>query len=121
MSKPSNGTFIGLPHELVRSEVWAGLSANAVKLLIGIWDQYNGHNNGALRYGYEQAMQLLGCSTQTVWRAFAELKNAGLIVAIEKGSFARKDGARRGLVTAWQIPAIKPNGKSNGNTHARRL
>ena len=51
--------FIRLEHDLVRSEVWAGLSANATRLLIGIWDQYNGHNNGFLPYGTEQAMRLL--------------------------------------------------------------
>ncbi len=116
MSKPDNGSFIGLPHELVRGEVWAGLSANATRLLIGIWDQYNGHNNGELRYGYAHAERLLGCSTATAKRTFAELKNSGLIVAVEKGSFAHKNGARHGIVTAWRINAIKPNGK----TPARR-
>ena len=108
-----NNGFIRLDHDLVRSGTWTRLSANATRLLIGIWDQYTGFNNGDLRFGYEQAMRLLGCSTQTAWRTFAELKAARLIEAVEKGSFAHKGGARHGVVTAWRITAIKPNGKSN--------
>ena len=107
MSKPKNESFIRLDHDLVRGEVWAGLSANATRLLIGIWDQYNGKNNGDLRFGYEHAMRLLGCSSQTAWRTFAELKAAGLIVAVEKGSFAHKASARKGMVTAWRIIVLK--------------
>ena len=120
MSKAENGSFISLYHDLVRSEAWVGLSANAVKVLIGIWDQYNGHNNGDLRFGYEHAMRLLRCSTATAKRTFAELKNTGLIVAVEKGSFAHKGGTRHGIVTAWRITAIKPTGKPNGKATARR-
>ncbi len=111
MNKPKDNGFIRLDHDLVRCEVWETMSANAVKLLIGIWNQYNGHNNGELRYGYAHAERLLGCSTATAKRTFAELKNSGLIVAVEKGSFAHKNGARHGIVTAWRINAIKPNGK----------
>ncbi len=118
MSKPN--TFIGLSHDLVRSEVWAALSANATRLLIGIWDQYNGHNNGDLRFGHKQAIRLLGCSPRTAVRVFAELTDAGLIEAVEKGSFASKDQARKGMVTAWRITAIKPTGKPNGKPPARR-
>jgi hypothetical protein len=105
MKKP-NG-FIRLEHDLVRSETWAGLSSRATRLLIGIWDQFNSHNNGDLRYGYEHAMRLLGCSTRTAARAFAELKDAGLIVAVEKGSFAHKGSARKGVVTTWRITVLR--------------
>ena len=120
MSEPGKDSFIRLDHDLVRSEIWAGLSANATRLLIGIWDQYNGHNNGELRYGYEHAIRLLGCSTATAKRTFADLKRAGLIVAVEKGSFASKDQARKGVVTAWRITAIKASGKPNGKPTTSR-
>ena len=120
MSKPNNGSFIGLPHDLVRSDVWAGLSANAVKLLIGIWDQYNGHNNGELRFGQKQAMRLLRCSPRTAIRAFAELQDVGLIVCTERGSFAHKDRTRDGKASAWRITTIKPTGKPNGKPTASR-
>ena len=107
MNEQTVSSYVRLPHDLIRGEVWAGLSANATRLLIGIWDQYNGHNNGDLRFGYAHAERLLGCSTQTVWRAFAELQDAGLIEAVEKGSFAHKASARKGIVTAWRIAVLR--------------
>ena len=119
MNKEKYNGFIRLEHDLVRSEVWAGLSANATRLLIGIWDQDNGHNNGYLPYGTEQAMRLLRCSTSTAKRTFAELKDAGLIMAVKKGSFARKDQARRGEVTEWRITALKSNVNSNSQSTSR--
>ena len=114
MKKPRNSGFIRLDHDLVRSDIWTGLSANAKVLLIGIWDQYNGHNNGELRYGYSHAERLLGCSTATAKRTFAELKKSRLIICTEKGSFAHKDLTRDGKASAWRITAIKPNQKTNG-------
>ena len=111
MSKPKNESFIRLDHDLVRGEAWAGLSANATRLLIGIWNQHNGYNNGDLRFGHAQAKQLLRCSARTASRTFRELEDAGLIEAVEKGSFAHKASARKGMVTAWRINAIEPSGK----------
>ncbi len=119
MNKEKYNGFIRLEHDLVRSGVWAGLSANATRLLIGIWDQYNGHNNGYLPYGTEQAMRLLRCSTSTAKRTFAELKDAGLIMTVKKGSFARKDQARRGEVTEWRVTALKSNENSNSQSTSR--
>ncbi len=121
MSILRNDTFIGLPHELVRSEVWAGLSANAIKLLIGIWDQYNGCNNGELRFGQKQTVLLLRCSPRTAVRAFAELQDAGLIECTEKGSFSQKARAREGMKSAWKITAIRLNRKPNGMPTASRF
>ena len=121
MTELEKSSFIGLPHDLVRSGVWIGLSANAIKLLIGIWDQYNGHNNGELRFGQKQAMRLLRCSPRTAVRTFAELQDTGLIVCIEKGSFSQKARARQGKTSAWKITAIRPNRKPNGMPSASRL
>ncbi len=98
----------------------ARLSANATRLLIGIWDQYNGHNNRELRYGQKQAMRLLRCSPRTAVRTFAELQEAGLIVCTEKGSFAHKDRTRDGKESAWEITAIRPKAKPNGKPTASR-
>ena len=115
MNKPNERTFIRLWHDLVRSEVWADLSPNATRLLIGIWDQHNGHNNGELRFGKKQAMRLLRCSSTTAMRTFVELQDAGLIEVVEKGSFEHKERARKGMATAWRITAIK-----SGTTPSRR-
>ena len=114
-------SYIQLDHELVRCEVWARLSANATRLLIGIWDQYNGHNNGELWFGQKQAMRLLRCSPRTAVRTFAELQDTGLIVCIEKGSFSQKARARQGKTSAWKITAIRSNRKPNGVPSASRF
>jgi len=111
VSKPKERTFIRLYHDLVRCDAWTKLSANATRLLIGIWNQHNGYNNGDLRFGHAQAKQLLRCSARTASRTFRELEDAGLIEAVEKGSFAQKASARKGMVTAWRINAIEPSGK----------
>ena len=109
-----NNGFIRLDHDLVRSGAWTRLSANATRLLIGIWDQYNGRNNGELRYSYQQAMRLLRCSPRTAKRVFAERRVTGLIEEVEKGSFKHQNGARKGMATAWRITAIRENRKPVG-------
>ncbi len=98
----SNG-FIKLDHDLVRSECWAGLSSHATRLLIAIWDQFDGRNNGRLRFGISQTMRVLHCGTGTAMRTLAELRDADLIEVVEKGSFTHKNGARKGMVTAWRL------------------
>ncbi len=98
----SNG-FIKLDHDLVRGPAWRGLSGNAVKVLIDIADQYNGSNNGRLRFGVSQTVRVLHCSNTTALRTLAELRDAGLIEVVEKGSFVHKNGARKGTATAWRL------------------
>ena len=72
MNKPKNNGFIKLDHYLVRSECWAGLSSHATRLLIAIWDQYDGRNNGCLRFGISQTMRVLHCGTGTAMRTLGE-------------------------------------------------
>ena len=107
-AKPSNG-FVKLDHELVRGETFTGLSSNATRLLIAIVDQYNGSNNGSIRYGNAQATRWLHCGTTTAVRTFAELQAAGLIEVTERASFTNKAGAQKGLATAWRLSFKKPN------------
>ena len=98
--------FLKLPNKLIRSEQYAELSSNAVKLLIHMAGFHNGKNNGSIRYGVAQAMRLLGCSKPTACNCFAELRTAGLIEATKPASFSHKDGARQGLATAWRLTFI---------------
>ena len=99
--------FIRLDHSVVRSETWAGLSPRATRLIIGIWNQYNGKNNGDLRFGNAHAVRLLRCSASTAVRTFAELKEAGLIECVQRSSFADKAGSRKGMATTWRITVLK--------------
>ncbi len=101
--KGRSSGFIRLDHDLVRGETWASLSSHASRLLIGIWSLYNGRNNGQLRHGVAQATRLLHCSRSTAMRIFAELEAAELIEVVERGSFAYKNGARKGTATAWRL------------------
>jgi hypothetical protein len=100
-------SFLKLPNNFIRSERFASLSANAVKLLIHMAGFHNGINNGSIRYGVAQAMTLLGCSKPTACRCFRELRDAGLIALTERASFHNKDGARKGKATAWRITFIQ--------------
>lgn len=99
--------FLKLPNTLIRSEKYAALSSNAVKLLIHMAGFHNGKNNGSIRYGVAQAMRLLGCSKPTACNCFAELRTAGLIEMTERASFINKDGARHGKATAWRITFLE--------------
>ena len=101
--KGRSSGFIRLDHDLVRGKTWASLSSHATRLLIGIWSLYNGRNNGKLRYSVAQATRLLHCGRSTALRTFAELQAARLIEATERGSFAYKNGARKGTATAWHL------------------
>ena len=115
MNKPKNNGFIKLDHYLVRSESWAGLSSHATRLLIAIWDQFDGRNNGRLRFGLSQGVQVLHCGRDTAIRTFAELQDAGLIEVVDKGSFIHKNGARKGMATAWRLKFL-PEFNSNKRT-----
>lgn len=97
--------FIGIEHDLVRSQVWRDLSSNATRLLIDIWDQYNGRNNGDVPYSVAQAVQCLHCSKSTAIRTFAELREATLIERMHKGSFAAGD--RKGESSKWRLTFLQ--------------
>ncbi len=74
------GAFVGLPHKVVDSESFRLLSGAAVKILIRIVRQYNGHNNGDLCAPASYA-SALGIGSETTWyRAIKELIAADLIV-----------------------------------------
>ena len=92
--------FIRLEHDLVRSEVWAGLSANATRLLIGIWDQYNGHNNGEIVMSVRQAAKLINCNKNTAAKTIKELEGKGWIRQSTQGSFSQKTNK---TASTWRI------------------
>ena len=98
--------FVKLDHDLVRGPEWRGLSGDAAKVLIDILDQYNGRNNGSLHYGIRHTMRCLNCSKRTAIRRLGEVRDAGLIVATEKGSFNYKAGSRKGVATAWRLTFV---------------
>ena len=62
-------TFIALPHDVVNHHDYLNLSGNAVKLLIDIANQYNGHNNGDFCVAFS-IMEKRG------WKSKSNLSNA---------------------------------------------
>ncbi len=100
---PTKPTFVIMSSKRFRSDEVQALSGNAFKLLFGIMDQHNGRNNGSLRFGYQQAQELLHCSAKTAQRCFRELEAAGLIEKTKRGSFTNKVDARNGLSSAWRV------------------
>jgi hypothetical protein len=112
-----SGGFFGLPHAVMASPNFRGLSAHAVKLLCDIGGQYRGKNNGDLCATW-RVMQRLGWrSRDTLSRALRELLGAGLI------ELTRQGGLNRCSLYAltWRsiddckgkldvLPTIKPSG-----------
>lgn len=92
MAKNSNnkarrikGRFLALPHNIINSATYRGLSTAAVKLLVDIGEQYNQRNNGDLCAAYS-VMQGKGWkSKHTLQKARDELLVAGLIEQTRQG------------------------------------
>lgn len=102
----TNG-FIRLERKLVSSDAWRGLSANARAVVIDMAGFHNGKNNGAIRYGFADAIRCIRCSKSTAVKVFAELRQSGLVEMTERGSFSNKIGARGGRSSAWLVTFLR--------------
>ena len=104
--------FIALPHALVNSDRWKALHPGAVVLLLQIWTRFNGRNNGEISFSQREAETMFGWGSHTAVRRFAELQEAGFLVAVEQGSFNRRAGVRGQRATTWSIPQAKETKKN---------
>ncbi len=77
-----------LPHELIDSKAWKGLSCYARTVYIEIHRKYNGRNNGDLSYTYREGKKIM--SGKRFTKALGELVNNGLIDVIRSGGLYRK-------------------------------
>lgn len=77
--------YLGLPHSLVRSAEWRGLSGNTVKFLIELASGFNGRNNGDLSLTRREAMDRGWHSKGTRDRAEQEALEAGFILVSRPG------------------------------------
>ncbi len=80
-----SGPFIILPKELLESSEYSTLSAKAVKLLIDLFSQYNGFNNGDFSAAWKLMAQRGWRSRDTLRRALNELVNKGFITMTRQG------------------------------------
>jgi hypothetical protein len=83
--KRPEGSFLALPHRVLRSAQWAALSSDAVKALMDLLGQYTAHNNGDLAAGWTLMHGLGWRSRDRMYRALRELEGRGWIVRTRQG------------------------------------
>ena len=84
-NRSTNKRFVGLPYECVIHENYIALSSHAVKLLIDIYLQYNGRNNGDLSAPWSLMKARGWRSPGTLNRAIKELLFYGWIIRSRVG------------------------------------
>jgi len=108
--KPS-GKFAAVPLSLVKSPEFRSLGGNAVKLLLAIYAQYNGNNNGDLCAAWSVMHEQYGFSSRgTLNRALRELLETELIVRTREGYF-QNPGGRCSLYAVTWLPVHDCPGK----------
>ena len=83
--KRDGGTFIAIPRSVIESDAYMGLSAQAKALLIDIFAQYRGDNNGDLCAAWTVMKRRGWKSEETLNNAKKALLRSGLLVETRKG------------------------------------
>ncbi len=83
--RSESGSFLAIPHAVLKSDAYRTLSAHAVKLLFDLAAQYRGKNNGDLTATWRIMQPLNWRSRQTLERALRELQEHGLIEKTRQG------------------------------------
>lgn len=84
-SRAESGGYFALPHAVMASPNFRGLSGSAVKLLCDLGGQYRGNNNGDLSAAWRIMRKLGWRSRDTLQRALADLLEAGMIELTRQG------------------------------------
>ena len=80
-----SGSFIAVPKIILEGDEYASLTAKAVKLLLDVFGQYNGRNNGDLACTWLVMRQRGWRSRDTLGRALKELLENRWIVRTRQG------------------------------------
>lgn len=80
-----SGTFLALPHAILRSKNYINLSPKAIKLLIDLAMQFNGSNNGDYCKTWKIMKKRGWKSNATLHEALKELMYYGFIVCTRQG------------------------------------
>lgn len=83
------GGFAAIPHCLLQSSVFAGLSAHAIKLLMDLAAQFKGFNNGDLCLAWSLMEKRGWKSRDTLTKARRELLDTDLVVVTRYGDRKR--------------------------------
>lgn len=84
-NRKSGRSFIALPHVIIDSKEYAQLSSIAVKLLIDLFGQYRGKNNGDLCCAWKLMANRGWKSRDTLFKAQQELEKNGWIERTQQG------------------------------------
>ena len=95
--RSSKGQFMRLPYEVIDSLDYLSLQPSSKQLLIDIFRQHNGRNNGDLSASFK-LMQVRGwTSKSTLKRALDRLLASGLIIKTREGWFQGEHSSRCAL------------------------
>lgn len=79
------GSFLAIPHAVLKSDAYLSLRPSAVKLLVDVAGQFNGKNNGDLAACMSIMKSKGWNSSATLTKARNELLNSGLIEITRQG------------------------------------
>lgn len=83
--RSESGSFCALPHSILESREYAALSGKTVKLLLDIFSQFRGANNGDLGANWKEMSKRGWKSRDTLTRALGELTESGFILKTRQG------------------------------------
>ncbi|MFQ3665576.1 MAG: hypothetical protein SNJ79_06010 [Sphingomonadaceae bacterium] len=102
------GKFVMLPHKLMDSGAWRGLSAGGRCLLMEIARGYNGSNNGAIAWSCKALAQRLNASPTSVTKWLREAQKSGLLECVRRGAFQQKATLNgEGRASEWRLMWLK--------------
>lgn len=99
--RAKNRRYVGIPHDVMESDSYSGCSGNALKLLLELAKQYNGHNNGDLSAAFSVLKRRGWRSKKTLARCIAELIERGLVVKTREGWFSNPGGRCALYALTW--------------------
>lgn len=83
--KGSHSQFLRLPYHVLGSPEWAALNGNEIKMLIELFRQFNGSNNGDFSATYGSLKGRGWKSKDTITRTLKSLEASGWIVTTRQG------------------------------------
>ena len=83
--RADNGSFVAMPHRVLECEPYTRLSGKGVKLLVDLFAQFRGSNNGDLGMAWKVMKARGWRSRDTLDRASKELLKNGFIVRTRQG------------------------------------
>ncbi len=110
--RTSKGQFMTLPYEVIDSLDYLSLKPSSKQLLIDIFRQHNGRNNGDLSASFK-IMQARGwTSKSTLKRALDGLLESGLIIKTREGWFQGEHSSRCALYAVTWLGVNECPGKN---------